>query len=204
MLDWYAAQVPIDFIRDGDLRVISAPLDFSGVNYYETKTVAADPGEPYHQATGAAGGRAADGRRHRRVARPGSGGSCAGCAMSIRPCRCTSPRMARRSTTTSTRSARSTISSEFATWTSISTETLKAQSPMALTCADTSSGRCLTTSSGPTDTAAGSGCSSSTSDPRPGSRRPARTGTGSSSPSTLSARVVQTLDLASQSSNFTS
>jgi beta-glucosidase len=50
MLGWYERQVPIDFIRDGDLRVIAAPTDFLGVNYYETKTVADDPGEPYHQA----------------------------------------------------------------------------------------------------------------------------------------------------------
>ncbi len=50
MLGWYERQVPVDFIRDGDLRVIAAPADFLGVNYYETKTVADDPGEPYHQA----------------------------------------------------------------------------------------------------------------------------------------------------------
>jgi beta-glucosidase len=50
MLAWYERQVPIDFIRDGDMRVTAAPTDFLGVNYYETKTVADDPGEPYHQA----------------------------------------------------------------------------------------------------------------------------------------------------------
>jgi beta-glucosidase len=50
MLEWYERQVPVDFIRDGDLRVIAVPADFLGVNYYETKTVADDPGEPYHQA----------------------------------------------------------------------------------------------------------------------------------------------------------
>jgi beta-glucosidase len=50
MLGWYERQVPIDFIRDGDLRAIAAPADFLGVNYYETKTVADDPGEPHHQA----------------------------------------------------------------------------------------------------------------------------------------------------------
>jgi beta-glucosidase len=50
MLDWYRRQVPLDFIRDGDLAAIAAPTDFLGVNYYETKTVAADPAEPYHQA----------------------------------------------------------------------------------------------------------------------------------------------------------
>ncbi len=51
LLDWYAAEVPVDFIRDGDLDLIAAPMDFSGINFYETKTVAYDPGEPYHQAT---------------------------------------------------------------------------------------------------------------------------------------------------------
>jgi beta-glucosidase len=50
MLDWYQRQVPVDFIRDGDLAAIAAPTDFLGVNYYETKTVAADPAEPWHQA----------------------------------------------------------------------------------------------------------------------------------------------------------
>ncbi len=50
MLDWYGRQVPLGFIRDGDLPVIAAATDFMGVNYYETKIVAADPGEPYHQA----------------------------------------------------------------------------------------------------------------------------------------------------------
>jgi beta-glucosidase len=50
MLDWYGHQVPIDFIRDGDMQAIAVPADFLGVNYYETKTVADDPGEPYHHA----------------------------------------------------------------------------------------------------------------------------------------------------------
>jgi beta-glucosidase len=50
MLDWYQRQVPVDFIRDGDLATIAAPTDFLGVNYYETKTVAADPAEPWHRA----------------------------------------------------------------------------------------------------------------------------------------------------------
>jgi len=50
MLDWYGQQVPINFIRDGDMQVVAAPTDFLGVNYYETKTVADDPSEPYHHA----------------------------------------------------------------------------------------------------------------------------------------------------------
>jgi beta-glucosidase len=51
MLDWYGRQVPIDFIKDGDLEFISAPMDFNGINFYETKTVVCDQAEPYHQAT---------------------------------------------------------------------------------------------------------------------------------------------------------
>jgi len=51
MLDWYSAQAPIDFVRDGDMQVIGAPLDFSGINYYETKIVVSDLDEPYHGAT---------------------------------------------------------------------------------------------------------------------------------------------------------
>jgi beta-glucosidase len=50
MVAWYERQVPIDFIRDGDMQVMAAPVDFLGINYYETKTVADDPAEPYHQA----------------------------------------------------------------------------------------------------------------------------------------------------------
>ena len=50
MLDWYQRQAPLDFIRDGDMEIIAAPADFLGVNYYETKRVAADPGEPFHEA----------------------------------------------------------------------------------------------------------------------------------------------------------
>ena len=58
MLTWYAQQTPVDFIGPGDLQTISAPADFLGVNYYETKQVVADPAEPVHHvavtaATGA-------------------------------------------------------------------------------------------------------------------------------------------------------
>ncbi len=60
LLDWYSAQVPIDFIAGGDLATIATPVDFCGVNYYETKTVVADPGEPYHQATVVPADRLAD------------------------------------------------------------------------------------------------------------------------------------------------
>jgi len=50
MFDWYQRQVPIDFIRDGDMRIVATPMDFLGVNYYETKAVTHDPAEPYHRA----------------------------------------------------------------------------------------------------------------------------------------------------------
>ncbi len=50
MLDWYGRQVPIDFIAPGDMQAVAEPADFLGVNYYETKTVVADPSEPHHQA----------------------------------------------------------------------------------------------------------------------------------------------------------
>jgi beta-glucosidase len=50
MLSWYQRQVPVDFIRDGDLQIAAAPIDFLGINYYETKLVEHDPGEPYHKA----------------------------------------------------------------------------------------------------------------------------------------------------------
>jgi beta-glucosidase len=50
MIAWYSRQAPIDFVQDDDLHVIAAPTDFVGVNYYETKTVAEDRAEPYHQA----------------------------------------------------------------------------------------------------------------------------------------------------------
>jgi len=50
MLAWYARSASTDFVRDGDLATIAAPADFLGVNYYETKVVAHDPAEPFHQA----------------------------------------------------------------------------------------------------------------------------------------------------------
>ena len=117
MLDWYGRQVPLGFIRDGDLPVIAAAADFMGVNYYETKIVAADPGEPYHQARvlPQAGSRPAAST----CGRPGSAGSCAGSATTPR-CRSTSPRTAPRSTTTWTPRAVSTMPSGSATWPTIS------------------------------------------------------------------------------------
>src|SRR6185437_16167438 len=36
---------------DADIEAIAAPLDFSGINYYETKTVVSDLDEPYHLAS---------------------------------------------------------------------------------------------------------------------------------------------------------
>jgi beta-glucosidase len=37
-------------VSDGDLQTAAAPTGFLGINYYETKIAAHDPGEPYHQA----------------------------------------------------------------------------------------------------------------------------------------------------------
>jgi beta-glucosidase len=42
---FYAAITDFDFVRPGDLEVISAPIDFLGINFYEQHRVAADPGE---------------------------------------------------------------------------------------------------------------------------------------------------------------
>jgi beta-glucosidase len=50
MLEWYARRADTGFIHDGDLATIAVPTHFLGINYYETKTVAHDPAEPYHQA----------------------------------------------------------------------------------------------------------------------------------------------------------
>ena len=37
---------PLDVVRRGDLRAISQPIDFLGVNYYQPERVAADPRRP--------------------------------------------------------------------------------------------------------------------------------------------------------------
>ena len=72
MLTWYQNLVPIDFIRDGDLKTAAAPTDFLGVNYYQTKIVEQDPGEPYHQARVLpSAGRLTAGGLDVRPARPG-------------------------------------------------------------------------------------------------------------------------------------
>ncbi|WP_052460314.1 GH1 family beta-glucosidase [Microbacterium gorillae] len=43
---FYAGVTDFAFVRDGDLRAISAPLDFMGVNYYERHAVEANPADP--------------------------------------------------------------------------------------------------------------------------------------------------------------
>ncbi|MEP6599385.1 MAG: GH1 family beta-glucosidase [Actinomycetota bacterium] len=40
---FYRAVTDFGFVRDGDLELISAPLDFFGINYYEQHLIAADP-----------------------------------------------------------------------------------------------------------------------------------------------------------------
>jgi hypothetical protein len=96
--------VPFDFIRDADLQTAAAPIDFLGINYYETKIAAHDPGEPCHQARvlPPVGKLTAGGLD---VRQPASAASCAGCPAK-RLCRCSSTRTAPRSTTTPTRRRR--------------------------------------------------------------------------------------------------
>ena len=183
MLDWYQRQVPLDFIRDGDLDVIAAPADFLGINYYETKLVAADPAEPYHQARVIP---AADYTDPAELTaggidtRPAWAGSCAACTGPPRS-PSTSPRTARPTTITLTPRVAWTTWSGSRTWLITSPRPWPRSRP-GWTCAATSSGRCWTTSSGPTGTAAGSASSGSTSARRPASPRPAPAGTPSSSP----------------------
>jgi beta-glucosidase len=44
MVDHYARRYgPFDVVRDGDLRTISAPIDFLGINYYSPQRVRSDP-----------------------------------------------------------------------------------------------------------------------------------------------------------------
>ncbi len=45
MLDYYRSDSNFSFVRDGDLEIISAPLDFLGVNYYMRHTVIDDGGD---------------------------------------------------------------------------------------------------------------------------------------------------------------
>jgi beta-glucosidase len=47
LCDWYERRFgPLDVVRRGDLRAISAPLDYLGINYYQPERVAADPRHP--------------------------------------------------------------------------------------------------------------------------------------------------------------
>ncbi|MBA3432206.1 MAG: family 1 glycosylhydrolase, partial [Actinobacteria bacterium] len=43
MIEHYRAVSDLSFIEDGDLEIISAPMDFLGINYYMRHRVAADP-----------------------------------------------------------------------------------------------------------------------------------------------------------------
>jgi beta-glucosidase len=43
---YYEGISDLDFIQDGDLQKISAPIDFFGINYYERHLVTADPEDP--------------------------------------------------------------------------------------------------------------------------------------------------------------
>ncbi|SEI14632.1 MULTISPECIES: GH1 family beta-glucosidase [unclassified Leifsonia] len=43
---FYRGVTGFDFVEDGDLDLISGPIDFFGINYYERHTVVADPADP--------------------------------------------------------------------------------------------------------------------------------------------------------------
>jgi beta-glucosidase len=50
MVAWYEQRADLSAIRDQDLAIIAEPLDFLGVNYYETHTVVTDPDDELHGA----------------------------------------------------------------------------------------------------------------------------------------------------------
>ena len=90
---------PAESVRDGDLAVIRAPIDFLGVNYYNPQRIAAAPGDLPLQARQAQP-RAAD---HRDglggpPRRPAPAAHAPAPRLRAR-CRSTSPRTAPRSTT---------------------------------------------------------------------------------------------------------
>lgn len=43
---YYAGITDFSFVRDGDMELISQPIDYFGINYYERHLVEADPAEP--------------------------------------------------------------------------------------------------------------------------------------------------------------
>jgi len=51
VVDDLAPVTDFSFVRDGDLELIAAPIDFLGVNYYSIYTVAAATGDPTRDAT---------------------------------------------------------------------------------------------------------------------------------------------------------
>jgi beta-glucosidase len=51
MLEFFGARTDLSFIREGDLAIISRPLDFFGLNYYTDAVVAADPSSPAQYTT---------------------------------------------------------------------------------------------------------------------------------------------------------
>lgn len=50
LVSWYDARADLSALREDDLGVISGPLDFLGVNYYERHVVVADSTDPVHGA----------------------------------------------------------------------------------------------------------------------------------------------------------
>lgn len=50
MLAWYGDRADVSVADPADMGQIAAPLDFLGVNYYESTVIAADPADPLHGA----------------------------------------------------------------------------------------------------------------------------------------------------------
>ncbi len=151
-------------LRDGDLEIISRPIDGLGVNYYNPTRISAPESPELPSPT-----RASRATRSRPSAGPSSPTACAssspGCTSAT-----ASPSTSRR---TAARTRASTTRTASPTWTATSTR----HYPRGPTCGATSCGRCWTTSNGPRATTSGSGWSTSTS--RPGRARRRRPTGGS-------------------------
>ena len=133
---------PAESVRDGDLAVIRAPIDFLGVNYYNPQRIAAAPGDLPLQARQVAAAR----RRPRRWAGRSTPTACTrcsrACAATTARCRSTSPRTAPPSTTRPPSTATSRTPSAPPTCRATSPRS-PAPWPTASTCAATACGRCM-------------------------------------------------------------
>jgi beta-glucosidase len=50
LLSWYESRADVSFGGEEDLAQIRQPLDYLGINFYDCKRIAADPGDPLHGA----------------------------------------------------------------------------------------------------------------------------------------------------------